>query len=126
MRGFLPFALLFTVWACVINPATGKRQLNFVSKDKEIAMGQQGAQEVAQSIGLYDSAELNAYVNRVGQRLAAVSERKNLPWSFKVVDDPGVNAFALPGGPIFITRGLLAHMENEAQLASVLGHESDT
>lgn len=120
---FLPLALCLSLWACVTNPATGKRQLNFVSKDQEVSMGQQGAQEVAQSIGVYNSAELNAYVNSVGQRLAAVSERTDLPWSFKVVDDPGVNAFALPGGPIFITRGLLAHMENEAQLASVLGHE---
>ncbi|MFT3926116.1 MAG: M48 family metalloprotease [Myxococcales bacterium] len=119
----LTCALMLLLAACVVNPATGKRQLNFVSKKDEIAIGQQGAQEVQQSIGVYDAAALNAYVNRVGQKLAAVSERKDLPWSFQVVDDPGVNAFALPGGPIFITRGLLAHMENEAQLASVLGHE---
>ncbi len=119
----LPLLLSLLVWACVTNPATGKRQLNLVSEDQEISIGQQGAQQVSQAIGVYDSAQLNAYVDRVGQRLAAVSERKDLPWSFKVVDDPGVNAFALPGGPVFITRGLLAHMENEAQLASVLGHE---
>lgn len=108
---------------CAKNPATGKRQLNLVGKGQEVAMGRQGAEEVVQSIGVYDDADLNRYVNRVGQRLAATSERKDLPWTFQVVDDPSVNAFALPGGFIFVTRGLLAHLENEAQLASVLGHE---
>jgi predicted Zn-dependent protease len=109
--------------SCVRNPATGKRQLNFVSRDQEVAMGQQGAEDVRGSIGLYDATALSQYVERVGKRLAAVSERKDLPWSFEVVDDASVNAFALPGGFLFITRGLLAHLENEAQLASVLGHE---
>jgi len=107
----------------VVNPATGKRQLNFVSKDQEVALGQQGADDVKQTMGLYDVAKLDAYVARVGKRLAMVSERKDLPWAFHVVDDPGVNAFALPGGFIYVTRGLLAHLENEAQLATVLGHE---
>jgi predicted Zn-dependent protease len=108
---------------CAMNPATGKRELSLVPKSQEIAMGKEAAAEVAQSIGLYDDARLQRYVEQVGQRLAAKSERPDLPWSFKVVDDAAVNAFALPGGPIFVTRGILAHLENEAQLASVLGHE---
>lgn len=114
---------LLAVLACVKNPATGERQLNFVPRDQEVAIGQQAAQEVAGTMGLYGKEELQAYVARVGKKLAAVSERPELPWSFQVVDDAAVNAFALPGGYIFVTRGLLAHMANEAQLAIVLGHE---
>lgn len=86
-------------------------------------MGQQGAQEVATSMGLVEDPALQQYVNDIGQRLAANSERPQLPWFFAVVDDPTPNAFALPGGPIFITRGMVNLMGTEAQLASVLGHE---
>src|SRR5690606_6959089 len=72
---------------------------------------------------LVDDPALQAYVDAIGQRLAANSERPDLPWSFAVVEDPTPNAFALPGGPIFVTRGMMNLMTNEAQLASVLGHE---
>ncbi|HSN87655.1 MAG TPA: M48 family metalloprotease, partial [Thermoanaerobaculia bacterium] len=83
----------------------------------------QADEEIVASVGLYDDPELQAYVEDLGQRLAAESERPNLPWSFKVVDDPAVNAFALPGGYVYVTRGLLSHMESEAELCGVLGHE---
>ena len=106
------------------NPATGERQLSLISQEQEIALGQQAKQEVAQSIGLYDNNELQSYVSGLGKKLAAVSERPNLPWSYQVVDDAAVNAFALPGGPIFVTRGLLTHLNSEAELAAVMGHES--
>lgn len=112
-----------TFAACATNPVTGRRELALVSEAQEIQMGQQGAQEVVASIGLVDDPELQAYVGRIGAALAAKSERPALPWSFRVVDDPTPNAFALPGGPIFVTRGLLALMDTEAELASVLGHE---
>lgn len=108
---------------CPRNPATGTRQLNFISPEKEIALGQESAEEVSASMGLYENEPLQRYVQEVGAKLAESSERPNLPWSFRVVDDTTVNAFALPGGPIFVTRGLLAHLDNEAQLAIVLGHE---
>ncbi|HZA12926.1 MAG TPA: M48 family metalloprotease, partial [Myxococcaceae bacterium] len=108
---------------CVKNPATGERQLSLISQEQEIALGQQAKQEVAQSIGLYDSSELQSYVSGLGKKLAAASERPALPWSFQVVDDASVNAFALPGGPIFVTRGILTHLNSEAELAAVLGHE---
>jgi predicted Zn-dependent protease len=115
---------LFVVASCVRNPATGKLQFNFVSRDEEIELGKEGAKQVEQTTGLYqESASLERYVEALGKTLAAQSERPKLPWSFHVVDDASVNAFALPGGEIYVTRGILAHLENEAQLASVMGHE---
>ncbi|HUH13123.1 MAG TPA: M48 family metalloprotease [Longimicrobiales bacterium] len=116
-------ALLLPLGACATNPVTGERELALISESQEIQMGQQYKQQVEATLGLVDDAALQAYVDRVGQRLAAVSERPELPWSFGVVDDPTPNAFALPGGPIYITRGLMTLMDSEAELASVLGHE---
>lgn len=115
--------LLLALAACVRNPVTGKRQLSLLSTKEEIAIGQQGAQDARQSIGLLPDPAVQEYVSRVGKGLAATSERPDLPWSFQVLDDPTVNAFALPGGPIFVTRGILTHMNSEAELAAVLGHE---
>jgi predicted Zn-dependent protease len=109
--------------ACATNPVTGKPMLSLVSEEQEIAMGQQAAQEAEQSIGVVNDPALQAYVQKVGAELAASSERPQLPWSFKVVDDPSPNAFALPGGFIFVTRGMMDLMTNESQLATVLGHE---
>jgi predicted Zn-dependent protease len=109
--------------ACATNPATGRRQLSLVSEAQEIQMGREADQQVTASIGLYPEASLQSYVQRVGAGLAASSERPTLQWTFRVVDDPTVNAFALPGGYIYVTRGLLAHLGSEAELASVLGHE---
>jgi predicted Zn-dependent protease len=108
---------------CSVNPATGKQQLNLISESQEIQMGQEADKQVVAQMGLYDDPEAQAYVARLGKTLAAQSERANLPWSFKVVDDPAVNAFALPGGFIYVTRGLMTHLTNEAELVSVLGHE---
>ncbi|HEV2149209.1 MAG TPA: M48 family metalloprotease [Longimicrobiaceae bacterium] len=108
---------------CAINPVTGQRQLALISESQEIQIGQQAAQEVAQSLGLVNDDALQAYVQRLGARLAAASERPGLPWTFRVVDDPTPNAFALPGGYIFITRGMMNLMDSEAELAAVLGHE---
>ncbi len=109
--------------ACATNPVTGQRQLSLVSEAQEIEMGRGAAQEAADSIGLVDDQALQAYVKRVGMLMAAKSERPGLPWSFGVVDDPTPNAFALPGGFIYVTRGLMGLMDSEAELASVLGHE---
>lgn len=121
VAALMAFAIFLV--SCSTNPATGKRQLAMIGEEQEIAMGRQAAEQVAQQIGLYDDQELQAYVSRLGKQLAADSERPNLPWSFAVVDDPSVNAFALPGGFIFVTRGLLTHLSSEAELVSVLGHE---
>lgn len=115
--------VLLTAAGCARNPVTGAREFVLMSEGHEIAMGQEAAQQVEASLGLVNDADLQSYVRRVGQTLAAKSERPNLPWRFGVVDDPTPNAFALPGGPIYITRGLMSLMDSEAELASVLGHE---
>ena len=109
---------------CTINPATGKRQLTLISEQQEVALGLDEAKKAVAQYGRYPDDELQEYVSELGLRLAAASERPDLPWAFTVVDDPVVNAFALPGGQIFGTRGILAHFNSEAELASVLGHES--
>lgn len=109
--------------ACARNPVTGKRELSFVSEDQEIALGKQSAEQIKAQMGVYPDEKVQAYVRDIGTRMAKASERPDLPWQFTVLDDPTVNAFALPGGPVFITRGILTHFNSEAELASVLGHE---
>jgi len=111
------------VAACATNPVTGKPEISLVSEQQEIQMGQQGAQQVAQQVGLVKDQALQNYLQTIGSGIATKSERPNLPWTFRAVDDPSPNAFALPGGYVFVTRGLLDLMNNEAELASVLGHE---
>jgi len=108
---------------CARNPATGANQFMLVSESQEIAMGQQYDGEIINTVGLYPDSNLQRYVAQLGARLAANSERPNLPWTFRVVDDPAVNAFAVPGGHIYITRGIMAHLNSEAELAAVMGHE---
>lgn len=123
LRRNLRLAALLSVTACAVNPATGERELSLVSESQEIQMGQEADPQISAQLGLVDDPGLQAYVSDLGLRLAAVSERPDLPWSFKVVDDPVVNAFALPGGFIYVTRGILARFDSEAELAGVLGHE---
>jgi len=109
--------------SCAVNPATGERQLSLIGEGREIEMGREAHPEILRTFGVYPDSTLQAYVSDLGQRMAQVSERPRLPWTFTVVDDPVVNAFALPGGFIYMTRGILAHFQSEAQLAAVLGHE---
>ena len=120
---FAAAAALALLADCATNPATGKRQIMLVGEAQEIAMGQEADKEVASSLGLYPDDALQAYVAGLGRTLAASGERPSLPWTFRVVDDPAVNAFALPGGFIYVTRGILTHLNSEAELASVVGHE---
>ena len=108
---------------CSVNPATGERQLSLLSEAQEIAIGKENDAQIVASMGLYPDEEWQEYIQDLGGRLAAASERPNLPWTFRIVDDPIVNAFALPGGFIYISRGILAHFNSEAELASVVGHE---
>jgi predicted Zn-dependent protease len=108
---------------CAVNPATGDRQLMLVSESQEIEIGRDADKEITVGMGVYDDPALASYVEAVGKQMAALSERPDLPWTFRVIDDPVVNAFALPGGYIYVTRGILAHLSSEAELAAVIGHE---
>jgi predicted Zn-dependent protease len=123
LRGPAIFLLAATLAGCARNPVTGRTQLALISEGQEIQMGRDASRQVEQSLGLVPDSALQAYVQRVGERLAAASERPQLPWTFRVVDDATPNAFALPGGFIYLTRGMMSLMDSEAELASVLGHE---
>lgn len=118
------YLLLFT--GCAVNPVTGRSELSLyqLPEEKEIQLGRDAYPTVIQKMGgTFNDDALQSYVNGVGMRLARASERPNLPYRFSVVNDSTPNAFALPGGHIAVTRGLLVALENEAQLAAVLGHE---
>jgi predicted Zn-dependent protease len=123
MVRLLPLVAAATIAACATNPATGKKEISLMSEAQEIALGQQMDAEVRREMGVYDNPELQRYVESVGMKLARASQRPELPWHFTVVDEPAVNAFALPGGYIYVTRGILPFLQDEAQLAGVLGHE---
>jgi predicted Zn-dependent protease len=119
----LLFAFALAAGACATNPVSGKRQMSLLSEAEELAIGQQQDAEIRREMGVYDDPELQRYVNDIGQQLARASHRPNLPWSFTIVDSPAINAFALPGGYIYVTRGILAYLDDESELAGVLGHE---
>jgi predicted Zn-dependent protease len=112
-----------TLTHCALNPVTGDKDFVLMSEQQEIQMGAEAHQDVLKEYAALPNPELQAYVNEVGQRLAKQSHRPNLPWHFTVVDSPDVNAFALPGGYVYITRGLMAYLNSEAELAGVIGHE---
>lgn len=120
---FLFAACLVVSAACATNPVTGKSQVSLLSEAEELAIGQQQDAEIRREMGVYDDAELQRYVTNIGLDLARTSHRPNLPWTFTVVDNPAINAFALPGGYIYLTRGILAYLDDESELAGVLGHE---
>ena len=119
----LVLAVGLGIASCMKNLATGEKHINLISESKEIAIGQQADTQIVASLGLYNEAELQSYVQALGVKLAKTSERPDLPWTFRVVDDPVVNAFALPGGFIYVTRGLMTYVQNEAELSGVIGHE---
>jgi predicted Zn-dependent protease len=118
--------LLLAAWlatACATNPATGRRDFVMMSEDQEIALGREYHQQILQIYRPYHDPELQAYVEKVGREVAVRGHRPELIYRFTVIDSPEVNAFALPGGYIYITRGILAYLGSEAELAAVLGHE---
>ena len=105
--GVASCALLALILGCATNPVSGKREFSLVSPELEIQMGREGHPAVLAEFGAYQDRELQAYVDSVGQALARESHLPNLEWHFTLLDDPVVNAFALPGGYIYITRGIL-------------------
>jgi predicted Zn-dependent protease len=120
--GLLLLVLLINL-SCSRNPVTGKRELMLMSTEQEVAMGREADPQIVAAFGLYDDAELQEFIQEKGRQMAAISHRKDLDYSFKVVDSPVVNAFAVPGGYVYFTRGIMAHFNNEAEFAGVLGHE---
>lgn len=116
--------LSFTISSCVIkDPVTGKKTVTLVSESQEQAMGDEYNPQVLAQFGVYEDKAMQAFIEREGQAMARVSHRPNLKYQFKVVDSHVVNAFAVPGGYVYFTRGIMAHFNNEAEFAGVLGHE---
>ncbi|MCG2633544.1 MAG: M48 family metalloprotease [Gammaproteobacteria bacterium] len=126
MNRLLPPLLLLScllLSACATNPVSGRQNFVMMSTDKEVRTGAQMHPQIVQQYGLYNNQALQKYVDRVGQELARVSHRPELNYRFTLLDSPVINAFALPGGYIYITRGLLIYLNSVDQLAAVLGHE---
>ena len=108
---------------CAMNPVTGRKQFVLISEAQEIAMGKESDPQVIAFFGLYDNPTLQKFITEKGLEMAAVSHRPNLNYEFKIVDSPVINAFAVPGGYVYFTRGIMAQFNNEAEFAGVLGHE---
>ncbi len=123
LSGPAVFLLLVLLVSCVINPVTGKKEFNIISEAMEIQMGQETDVSIREEYGIYDDQALNAYVEAIGRKMAPITHRPGLPYHFAILDTPVVNAFAAPGGYIYITRGMLAIMNDEAALAAIIGHE---
>jgi len=114
---------LVTFASCAVNPVTGKKQLALMSEAQEIALGAESDPQIIAEFGLYDNPTLQNFINKHGQEMVKISHRPNIKYQFKVVDSPVVNAFAVPGGYVYFTRGIMAYFNNEAEFMGVLGHE---
>lgn len=123
LRVLASLALFALLASCATNPVTGDSNFVLMSEAQEMDVGRSADQDVKKQYALYDENSLAAYVNEVGQRLAALSHRPGLAYRFTLLDSTEINAFALPGGYIYITRGIVAFLNSEAELAAVLGHE---
>jgi predicted Zn-dependent protease len=114
---------LTMVVACAVNPVTGRHELSFMSSERESALGAQASHAVAEEMGVVEEGAPAAYVRAIGERIAAQSPRKDVSYHFFVADMAEPNAFALPGGYVYVSRGLLALVNSEDELAAVIGHE---
>ncbi len=122
----LPILSLFfcSLAGCAINPITGDEELMFLSEEQDVLIGRQYAPEVENQMGgKIDNPQLQNYINYVGQKIVRVSHDRDFEYHFTAVNDKSVNAISLPGGYVFITKGMLKNLDSEAQLAGVLGHE---
>lgn len=115
--------ILLFGYACAVNPVTGKKELMLMSEEQEKALGLQSDPGIIASFGLYQDEKIQAFIQEKGAEMGKISHRPNLDYQFRVLDSPVVNAFAVPGGFVYFTRGILAHFNNEAEFAGVLGHE---
>ena len=123
MKRLLVPLVLVSLLGCARNPVTGKREIVLVSEGQELALGAESHVAAQSEYGFLDQPAVQTYVQQVGKKLAVVSHRPNLEWHYTAVDSPVINAFAIPGGYVYFTRGILAYINNEAELAGVMGHE---
>ena len=123
MRIFLIIFALSFLTSCAVNPVTGKQDFVVISENQEIQMGREYNAQILRQNPVYQDQELQDYVQANGESLAAKSHRPNLIYRFTILDSPDINAFALPGGYIYINRGLMSYLSSEEELAAVLGHE---
>ncbi len=123
LHSLLLAASLAILGGCAQNPVSGKQDFVMMTEAQEISMGRSADADVRRQYRVYDNPALQRYVNEVGQKIAKRSHRPNLVYHFTVLDTPEINAFALPGGYVYITRGIMAYLNSEAELAAVLGHE---
>ncbi|MGI9250125.1 MAG: M48 family metalloprotease [Pseudohongiellaceae bacterium] len=123
LAALLCVMLLPLLSSCAVNPATGTPNLVTMSEKREMEIGKEEHDKIMTNTRVVEDEELTAYVTEVGNRMAATSHRPDLKFQFFVIDDPAINAFALPGGYAYVNRGLLAYLNSEAELAAVLGHE---
>lgn len=119
---FLAFIAVF-LGSCARNPVTGKKEVMLMSEGQELALGKESDPAIVAQFGLYENPTLQAFINEKGKQMGAISHRPNLNYEFKILDSPVVNAFAVPGGYVYFTRGIMGHFNNEAEFAGVLGHE---
>jgi len=119
----VPLLGALLVSACAVNPATGQANLVLMSENREIEIGQEEHAKVMASMPVYEDEQLLAYITEIGNRLARVSDRPDLEFTFTLIDSPEINAFALPGGFVYVNRGLITFTNSEAELAAVIGHE---
>jgi predicted Zn-dependent protease len=116
-------AMALFLFSCATNPVTGRTELMLLSEQDEIAMGRSTDPEVVQTYGIYENVSLGLYIRTLGRSMGIISHRPQLTYEFKVMDSPVINAFAVPGGYVYLTRGILAYLNSEAELAGVMGHE---
>ncbi len=119
------FCLLVIVLlsSCARNPVTGKKEIMLMSESQELALGAQSDPAIIAQYGLYQDETLQAFINEKGKEMGVISHKPELEYHFRILDSPVVNAFAVPGGYVYFTRGIMAHFNNEAEFAGVLGHE---
>ncbi len=122
-QALIILVLLLIIPSCAINPVTGKKQLMLMTESQEAAMGAQYDPTVVATFGLYENEPLSKLLNEKAKEMGKISHRPNVNYQVKILDSPVVNAFAVPGGYIYFTRGILAQFNNEAELTGVLGHE---
>jgi len=116
-------AAVLSAGGCMVNPVTFEQQFNIISEERELNIGRAAHPQIVEYFGYYHNQPLQRYVDRVGQKLVLVCKRDDIDYTFTVLDSDEVNAFAVPGGYVYITRGLLAMLNNEAEMAGVLAHE---